>query len=189
MDSEIEKKLDSRSLENEEEEDFQIWNLGIPGEDSRQLLERMDEELERRIYQPMQRVIILQIGCNDIQYLEEKDENRIAKEEFRENLEKLVNKSREYAEKVVLISEAYITIDGPIPWAEEKELSDERLQKYVEIQRQVAREKKVRFIDLRKEFSKKNWEKVLKDGCHPDGGGHRKICREVEKKLSEEEVI
>ncbi|MFB6244841.1 MAG: SGNH/GDSL hydrolase family protein [Candidatus Nanohaloarchaea archaeon] len=185
----LREKLDDISLENEGEEDFQVWNLGIPGEDSRQLLERMDDELGRRIYEPMQQVIILQLGANDIQYLAGEDRIRVTEEEFRANLEKIVEKSREHAEKVVLVSEAFITIDGPIPWAEEKELSDERLEGYVKIQREVSEQENLPFIDLREKFSRQEWEEFLEDGCHPDNQGHRKIFQEVSEKLAEEGIL
>ncbi|MFB6116846.1 MAG: SGNH/GDSL hydrolase family protein [Candidatus Nanosalina sp.] len=185
----LRRELDERSLENEDEEDFQVWNLGIPGEDSGQLLKRMGEELERRIYEPMQQVILIQVGANDIQYLRERDEVRVSEKEYRENLKKTIRKSREAADQVMLIGEPPITINGPIPWAEEKELSDNRMQRYRQIQKEVSEKHEIPFIDVRNLQTEDKWKKMLEDGCHPDNRGHQKIYKAVEQELKDQSIL
>jgi lysophospholipase L1-like esterase len=81
----LRKFLDQKSLENPDEYYFEVYNLGVSGNDSRQLLERFSQELEARLWDEDETLILIQIGANDIQYLEEKEEIRIKKEEYREN--------------------------------------------------------------------------------------------------------
>ncbi len=185
----LRKELDERSLENDDEEDFHVWNLGIPGEDSIQLLKGMEDELERRIYEPMQQVILIQIGANDIQYLREEEKIRVPEKEYKENLEKIIGKSREYTDKIMVVGEPPTTIDGPIPWAEEKELSDKRMRKYRKIQKKTCQKHQIPFIDVRKLHSKKEWSNLLEDGCHPNNQGHREIYKAVKQKLANEEIL
>lgn len=180
----LRKFLDKKSLEKPEEYYFEVYNLGVSGNDSRQLKERFSQELEARIWEEDETLILIQIGANDIQYLEEKDEVRVGKEEYRENLEALIRQARNYTGKVVLVSEAYTGIDGPIPWSEEKHLSDERLGEYVEVQRKVAEDKNVPYVDLRGLKEKEEWLELMEDGSHPDSEGHELIYEKVREKLT-----
>lgn len=185
----LRKFLDKKSLENPGEYYFEVYNLGVSGNDSRQLLERLNQEIEARLWEEDETLILIQIGANDIQYLEEKDEIRVEKEEYRENLEALIEEARSYTDRVVLVGEAYTSIEGPIPWSEEKHLSDERLGEYVEIQRKIAEEKELPYLDLRGLRTKQEWEKLLEDGSHPDNKGHELIYENLKEKLIEQGLL
>lgn len=185
----LRKSLDKRSLKNPDEYYFETYNLGVSGNDSHQLLERFSNELEARLWDEDETLILIQIGANDIQYLEEKDVIRVEKQQYRENLEALIEEAREYTEKVILVGEAYTTIEGPIPWSEDKHLSDERLDEYVEVQRKVAEEKDVPYVDLRSLRTKEEWGQMLEDGSHPDSKGHKLIYRKVKEKLTDEGLL
>lgn len=69
----LRKFLDEKSLKQPEEYYFEVYNLGVSGNDSRQLLDRFDDELEARLFDEDETLIIFQIGANDIQYLQAKD--------------------------------------------------------------------------------------------------------------------
>lgn len=185
----LRKFLDQKSLENPDEYYFEVYNLGVSGDDSRQLLERFPRELEARLWDEDETLVLIQIGANDIQYLEEKDEIRVEKEDYRENLEALIEKARNYTDKVLLVGETYTGIEGPIPWSEDKHLSDERLGEYVEIQRKIAQEKDVPYVDLRGLKTKETWLEMLEDGSHPADKGHELIYRNVKERLLDEGLL
>lgn len=187
--SRLRKFLDRKSLEKPEEYYFETYNLGVPGNTSEDLLERFEQELEARIWEEDETVIVIQIGANDIQYLEDRDRINVPKDEYRGNLEELVDQALEYTSNVLLIGELYTTIEGPIPWSEDRHLDDERLEEYVEIQREVSEEKDVPLIDLRSEKSKQEWSDMLEDGSHPDSKGHESIEQKVRSKLLEENML
>lgn len=185
----LRKFLDRKSLENPDEYYFEVYNLGVSGNDSTQLLRRFSQELEARLWDEDETLILIQIGANDIQYLEEKDEVRVEKEEYRKNLEALIEKARNYTDKVVLVGEAYTGIEGPIPWSEDKHLSDERLGEYVEVQREITDEKDMPYVDLRGLKEKDEWLEMLEDGSHPDTEGHELIYRNLKEKLMEKGLL
>lgn len=185
----LRKFLDRKSLEKPDEYYFEVYNLGVSGNDSAQLLERFSQELEARLYEENKTLILIQIGANDIHYLEDKDRVRVEKEEYRENLEGLIEKARNYTDKVLLVGEAYTGIEGPIPWAKEKHVSDERMEQYVEAQRKVAEEKDVPYIDVRGLKEKEEWLEMLEDGSHPDSEGHELIYGNVKEKLMDEGLL
>ncbi|MFB6242019.1 MAG: SGNH/GDSL hydrolase family protein [Candidatus Nanosalina sp.] len=184
----LRKDLDTRSLENEDEY-HEVFNLGVSGNDSEQVLERFQPELEARRWDEVELVVIFEVGANDIHYLNEEDRIRVPREEFEENLRELIKRAKEYTDRVMVIGELYTTIEGPIPWAEEKEVSDERLGKYVETQREVCDEMDVPFVDLRSDLSKEEWSEMLEDGSHPDSRGHKKIYELVSERLDGEGFV
>ncbi|MFB6174818.1 MAG: SGNH/GDSL hydrolase family protein [Candidatus Nanohalobium sp.] len=185
----LRKFLDQKSLENPDEYYFEVYNLGVSGNDSRQLLERFSQELEARLWDEDETLVLIQIGANDIHYLEEKDGIRVEKEEYRESLEALIEEAGNYTDKIVLVGEAYTGIEGPIPWSEDKHLSDERLGEYVEVQREVAEQEDVPYVDVRGLREKHEWLEMLEDGSHPDSEGHELIYRNVKEKLVEKGLL
>lgn len=182
--------LDERALEEQDEELVsEVLNLGIPGETSEELLQRFEPELEHRLWGDVEQVVIIQIGANDIQRIVDEDRIRVSREEYRENILQLIEKAYEYTEHVLVVSELYTGIEGPIPWDENKELSDERLGEYVDVQREVCEEKDVELIDLRSLLDKEEWLEMLEDGSHPDNEGHQLIFEEVKNGLEREDLI
>lgn len=186
----LRKYLDERALEEQDEELVsEVYNLGISGEDSGDLLERIEEEFEAREWEEAEQVILFQIGANDTQYIKEKECVRVSKQEYRENLDRILDTAEELTEKVVVVSDFYISIEGEIPYAPEKKMSDERLEEYMSIQKQVCRKKGVTRIDLREEFKPSKAKEMLEDGLHPNSEGHEQIFKVVEQKLRNEDVI
>lgn len=182
----LRKTLDERSLENPDEYYFETYNLGVSGDDSNQLLDRFEDEIKARISNNFETIILIQIGANDIQYLEKKGMIRVEKQEFKRNLTELINKSRNYSNKIAIIGESYTTIEGPIPWSKDRHLSDQRLKEYVEIQRKVSETEDIPYVDMRNLVSKEKWKKNLKDGSHPNSKGHKLIYQNVKELLIEE---
>ncbi|MFB6214030.1 MAG: SGNH/GDSL hydrolase family protein [Candidatus Nanohaloarchaea archaeon] len=184
-------ELDEEALESGDRDEniCEVFNMGVPGDDSRQLLDRLEDEMEPRLWEDAETIVVFQIGAKDIIYLSEEDRVAVPEEEFRKNLVELVEKARGYADAVILVGEAYTTIKGPIPWAPEKELSDERLERYVEIQRNVCKQEDVPFIDLRSIYTKEEWSEMLEDGSHPDRQGHGEIYRAVRDTVEKEGLL
>lgn len=182
--------LDERALEKQDEELVsEVLNLGIPGETSEELLERFEDELERRLWEEEEQVIIFQTGTNDSQVLVESGETMVDRKSFRDNLEQLIEKAEEYTENIIVVGEIYTTIEGTIPWAEDKSLSDERLGRYVDTEKEVCREKDVDFINLRSLKDRKEWTDILEEGLHPNDEGHNFIYNEVKENMREKELI
>lgn len=185
----LRKVLDEKSLENSDKYYFEVYNLGVSGNDSDQLLKRFEPEIEARLWEEDDTVILFQIGANDIQYFNEEYSLRTPKEEFRQNILDLISKARNYTDKIVFVGEPIITIEGPIPWAKDKELSDSRLKNYTDTVRRICENKGITYVDLRSEYTKQQWSDKLEDGCHPNNEGHELIFEKVKQKLEEENLL
>lgn len=182
--------LDERALDQQEEELVsEVFNLGIPGETSSELLDRFERELERRVWEEVEQVVLIQTGANDALEMVEQEEIKVSKDEYRRNLEELVDQAREHAGHVFVISDIYTAIDGEIPWAEDTAINDERLGEYVEIQREVCSGREVELIDLRGLKDSEEWVQMMEEGMHPDNDGHRLIFEEVKQRLESKDLI
>lgn len=172
----------------EEDEDyFEIYILGVADEDSSQLVERIETEIENRLYEDSEQLIFIQIGANDIQK-RRGNKMRTSAEKFRRNMKRIIEISNKYGE-VMLVSDGYTSIEGPVPDFEEIEVSDEWLKKYVSIQSEVSESLGVPFLNLRNKFSKQEWVSRLEDGFHPSDEIHEEIFEEVKDRIYREELI
>lgn len=163
---------------------YEVYNLGIADEDSSQLRDRIEEELDRRNYEDAEKYIIIQIGANDIQYFTEEGEMRVSKEDFRENIEKIIDTANDYG-KPIVVSDGYTSINGSIPDFEEIEVTDDRLEDYVSTLEKICLESDVEFVNLRKKISKDEWISNLEDGFHPGMDIHEEIFELLKKKIEE----
>lgn len=186
----LRKYLDSRALKEQNEERVSdVYNLGVSGQDSGELLDRLETEYKAREWNESQQVILIQIGSNDIQHLKEKSGVRVSKQDYQENLNRILDTAEELADQVLVVSDFYISIEGEIPYAPEKKVSDERLEDYMQIQEEVCRSKNISRIDLRREFGPEEAKEMLEDGLHPNSEGHRKIFEIVGRKLEKESIL
>ncbi|MFQ3275183.1 MAG: acyl-CoA thioesterase-1 [Candidatus Nanohaloarchaea archaeon] len=186
----LRKYLDERALEEQDEELVSdVYNLGVSGEDSGDLLERFEAEFEARAWEESDQVILVQIGANDIQFLKEQQEIRVSEDDYRRNIRELLDTAEDLADEVLVISDFYISIEGEIPYAPEKKVSDERLENYMSIQKQVCQKKNVSHIDIRDEFKPGKAKEMLEDGLHPNSDGHERIFEIVRERLEKEGII
>jgi len=178
--------LDEKTLENPEKFYFEVYNLGISGNDTNQIIERFDSEIEQRIDNDSQTIILLQAGVNDTIYLTSDDALRVSEKKFEKNNYELIRKAKEYTDTIIFVNDGYTAIEGEIPWSEDKEYSDKRLETYLEIQKKVCEKSNIPLIDFRNIFGKQDWLEMLEDGVHPNNKGHNQIFLKVREKMDEE---
>lgn len=181
--------LDQKSLEKPDEYYFEVYNLGVSGNDSNQVLDRFEPEIEARISEDNDTIVFFQLGANDIQYFNEEYRLRTSKKEFEQNILDLISEARKYADEIIFVGDPVITIEGPIPWATEKELSDSRLKSYTDTVRRKCEKEGIAFVDVRSEQTKEKWTNKLEDGCHPNKKGHKLIFERVRDKMRKEKLI
>ncbi len=163
-------------LENPEL-DYSVYNLGISGDNTNDLLERFKFETKQRIKKNDKIIIIIAIGINDSQFVHDKNNFRISPYKFKENIKNFIEFSRKFSLKTVFVG--ITPVDelktDPIPWDFNKSYKNEYIKKYDEIIKGVCEEKKVYFINIFDEFNKADYKKLLEDGLHPNSEGHQKI--------------
>ena len=186
----LRKFLDEKTLT---EEDFYclVYNLGISGDTTEDLLERFEFETEQRIKEKKDTAVIFAIGGNDATFNNKDDQCQISQKEFKENIEKLIKLAEKYASKTVFIGllPADESKTTPIPWAPNKSYKNEQIFQYDKIIKSVCRGNNISFIDVFNQFVNLDYKNLLEDGQHPNSLGHHKIFEIIKKFLVENKII
>jgi len=171
--------------------DYSVYNLGISGDSTENLLERFEFEAKQRIYEGEEIIIIFAIGVNDSCFVESKNIFLAAENDFLKNIKKLIGIADKYASRIIFVGLTPVeeSKTNPIPWSVTgKCYKNIYIEKYDEIIKSICREKDVYFIDMFSEFNKLNYKKLLEDGLHPSAKGHKKMFEIVKDFLAEKRI-
>lgn len=170
---------------------FLIYNLGISGDTTQELLARFEKETKARLDEEAENIIIFAIGINDVQWVNDEKHTRLSKEEFTDNLEKLIELARGYSTKIIFlgltpVDEAKV---DPIPWIPELSYKNEHIKQFNQLIRTVCQENSLYFIDIFENWIKLDYQKLLFDGAHPNTKGHKRIFEKVKTFLRGNKII
>lgn len=182
-----------RELDSEYEYNRSVINLGISGDTSADVLQRVKAEIEARVLKyPVSNydVLLLAIGVNDSQFTMDTKENKIVVTETEKNIRKTISVAEQFCEKVVIVGIAPVVDDRiqPMAWKPTHGYSNEVISLYNEKLSSIAREGGYVFIDL-SDVYEGNVNDCLPDGIHPNAHGHRLIYERVKKALEVENIL
>lgn len=176
-------RLKSYLMQNKE--DIDVYNLGISGNNSQDLLKRFEAEaLVRKVEEA--KAIVFGVGINDSQYVNTQDNPCVSLDEFEENISKLIEKARKVSKNIMFVGltrvdEAKVM---PIPWDRTKYYENEIIRKYDQAISDVCKKNGIPFVSVIEVLNIGD----LEDGLHPNSSGHakmfEKIRPEVEKLLA-----
>lgn len=173
-------------LEVERNFEIDVYNLGVSGDTTKELLERFEIECQAR--EPD--VILISIGINDSQYINDRNNLRTSPEEFRNNIQRLIKLGQKFTSKIIFVG--FNPVDEsktmPIPWSPEKYYTNENVKEYNNIVKSVSEESKLPFVEIFNEWMKSSYKKLLEDGLHPNPKGHKKIFETVKDFLIQNEI-
>ncbi|MCK4782020.1 hypothetical protein KAS79_03830 [Candidatus Parcubacteria bacterium] len=185
--------LDRKFIDSEDY--FVVYNLGIDGDATKDLLKRFEFEAPLRMLRMSENeetIIIFEIGVNDACFVESQKEFMTELEKFEENLQELSHLARSYSLKIVFIGltpveEIKVT---PLPWSKTgKSYKNEYIRKYNEIIKSVCTENKIYFIEIFEKWIELDYKNLLEDGLHPNSKGHEKIFEIVKDFLIKNKII
>ena len=178
---------DQKNL-TEEAYDCQVYTLGVSGDTTEDVLERMEAETRARLGDS-QIIMVFAIGLNDSQL--SNNDARVPLEQFRENLGMLAEKSKQFSSQIVFLG--LTPVDdakvNPIPWAPEKSYRNERVQKYNAMLRHFCEEEDLHFVELFESLTRENYTALLEDGVHPNTKGHEKLFDIVRDFLEKHKIL
>ena len=165
------------------EKDIGVYNLGISGKKTEDLIPIIKKEAEAR----GAGMIIFAIGINDAQFIHSKGDYYLSESEFEENIKELYKIAREVTEKIIFLGITSVDESKtcPIPWGPNKSYRNERIKKLDGIIENFCRQKDVKFIPLNDILD----ESELYDGIHPGVEGHVKIYERVRGELAKDNTI
>lgn len=165
--------------------DIEIYNLGVSGDTTNDILKRFD--VEARARKPD--VIIFSCGGNDSGCIKS-DGNYIVKpKKYEKNLKKLVKKAKKFTNKVIFMG--LKSVDNsktlPVPWDKERYYFNHNMELYDNILKKFCKENKLHFIDTINLLCNKDLDED--DGLHLNSNGHKKIFSKVKDYLLKNKII
>ncbi len=172
-------------------DDIDVYNLGISGEKTPDLLERFESEVKARIKEAEEKIIIFAIGINDSYFVHSKNDNITKFDDFKKNIEKLIILAKKFSSKIIFIGLTSVdeTKTTPIPWDTDKSYKNEYVQKYNDIISSICGDKNILFVEILDDWLKTDYQTLLDDGLHPNSAGHKKIFEVVKDFLVQNKII
>ncbi|MFP4539823.1 MAG: SGNH/GDSL hydrolase family protein [Candidatus Paceibacterota bacterium] len=154
-------------------EGVDVYNLGVSGDTTDDLLERIEAEATSR--EPD--LIIFAIGVNDAQFIYSKNITRVLLGEFQQNLTELLTIAKKFTNNIVFVGLTRVdeSKTTSIPWNTDKSytnLNIERLDSTIE---KFCEENKLKFIPVKDLL---NHDDFI-DGLHPNTQGHIKMFEKI----------
>jgi len=158
-------------------EDNDVYNLGVSGDSTTDLFERIEIETKSR----EANLIIFAIGVNDAQFIHSTNSNRISDGDFESNIKKLFEIAKEFTSKIIFIGLTPVdeTKTKPIPWNTDKTYTNERIKKFDQIIENFCLKNNLKFIPINELLNNDD----LIDGLHPNTQGHIKIFDRVKPEI------
>jgi len=168
-----------------------VYNLGISGNNSEDLLERFEFETKQRLKENEETIIIFSIGINDSQFVHSKGNYGVPINKFKDNIQKLIKLAQKFSSKIIFLGLTPVdeVKTTPIPWNTDKSYKNEYIEKYNEVILKVCKENKVHFIEIFEKLKVLNYQELLEDGLHPNSKGHKKIFEIVKDFLIKNNLV
>lgn len=146
-----------------------IYNRGICGDSTTDVLKRFEIELES--IEPT--VIILAVGINDSKFPEGGAENKVPIGIFKDNIKQLASKAKSKSKKVILIG---LTEVNEQEIESSSVFQNDIIRKYDDCLQELAHDENIDFISMRGVL---DTQADLEDGLHPNATGYEKMFRTI----------
>lgn len=173
----------------DKDEHTKIYNLGISGNTTSDVLSRLENEIKSRNWESNETIIIFAVGINDSIINDSK--NKTPRKEFESNLIKMIKISKKYSTKIAFlglnpVEESKVT---PLPWSPTESYYNKQIKQYDNLIKDACKKENIDFIGLFETFSDREYQKLLSDGLHPNSKGHELIYKIVKEFLAKNEYI
>ncbi len=150
------------------DEDYvELSNCSVSGGTTKTILERFENEAKTR----KSDALIFQTGGNDGAYRDTPDNVLVGIEEFRQNIQEIINRARKITDKIIFMDIKNCDESRTMPvWWENFFVTNENIQKYKNVMNEVCAKNNVLVIEL-PELANEDFD----DGLHPNAKGHEKI--------------
>ncbi|MFC1649293.1 SGNH/GDSL hydrolase family protein [Patescibacteria group bacterium] len=177
------------SRENNYKKDLKIYNLGISGDTSTDVLKRFDHEVKPRNWKSQKTIVIFAIGINDTILINGKLKTPEAK--FRKNLETLSQKAGKFSEYTIFVGPSPVVESrvGPMPWSPTESYHNKNIRHYDKIIKNFCAKKGHVYIEVFSKFWERDYEKLLPDGVHPNPAGHKLMFKIIKESLMKNKLL
>lgn len=155
---------------NEGSNELILFNLGIGGETTEGLIKRISNEIQARNSEEGN-IVFIGYGANDLAIKD--GVQTVEPERFKANITAAVQKAKQYAEDIYLISILPVArkIDG-VQVASGKLRSSVEILRYNQLLKEVADENTLQYLDFYSGFADDKEILLSRDGVHPNEKGY-----------------
>lgn len=167
-----------------ERQDISVYNCGISGDNTDDLLKRFKSEAGAR----KPDVVVFAIGINDSQYTGERENTRVSKDSFGANLEALIEQAKKFTDRILFVGLTPVEENKvmPISWSDENKNYDNiNINSFNSLIKKTAEKFNISFLDIVSLLVAEE----LEDGLHPNSNGHKKMFERVRDFLLENKII
>ncbi|MFT4312663.1 MAG: SGNH/GDSL hydrolase family protein [Candidatus Woesearchaeota archaeon] len=168
-----------------------LYNLGICGNTTQDLLQRFDTEAKARvtfIRDQDRQVILFSIGINDSRLVGEQKIPETKISDFEKNIQVLIDKAKDYTKEILFIG--LTPVDESITANyEETTFTNQRIKLFNEKLKELCQKNNIPFFDMFHKFSLLNYQKLLDDGLHPNSQGYEQMYQLIKEFLIDNKII
>lgn len=157
-----------------------FFNMSISGDFSKNVLDRLGNELKARVWPGEDQVIIFAVGINDSIVVSGK--NAVTEAEFKQNISSILNIAKTYSSKVLFVGFTPVVDElvQPVSWDKSISYSNNRIEVFNGIIWSVCERRHFNFVDVYDVFKRnKDPQSLFDDGVHPNADGHELIFKTV----------
>lgn len=172
----LKREAHRRTVESGGSTKLQVLNLGIGGNSSTKILQRMASEIESRYSASWPFAFIFSFGTNDERSMNGEVETSI--EQFETNVRAIIGEARAHTEKILFVGTP--PLGQPVALFKGREYSDERVRDYEERLKIILKIESIPFVPVRLAFEQAGLSALYSyDHLHPNDKGHQLIAAAV----------
>lgn len=177
----IRKSYDQKAVDDDDYDQPTIFNLGVSGNSSDDVLARLEDETKVRDTEEL--AFVFAIGVNDARTkagANYSDTNR-----YKQNLINIVELAKQYSNKILFVGLTPCVEErsDPVSWGDTG-YTNTRIKEFDDTLRQFCEDNQIPFVEVYEPFTKAEAEtELLPDSLHPNDEGHQLIANLVKPKL------
>lgn len=172
--SRIRKHYDQQMIDGTDNDPPTIFNLGVSGNSSDDVLARFENETKARATEEL--AFVVAIGVNDART--KASVNYSDPTRYRQNLSEILRLAKQYSSKMLFVGLTPCVEErsNPVSWGDTG-YTNGRIKEFDDILRKFCQESQVPFVEVYKPFAKAEAEsELLPDSLHPNDKGHKLIA-------------
>lgn len=181
--SRIRKAYDQKVIETDDYEQPTIFNLGVSGNSSDDVLARFDNETKVRANEEL--AFVFAIGVNDA--CTKAGVNFSDVERYRKNLNEIVSQARQYSDRILFVglTPCVEARSNPVSWGDTG-YTNARIKAFDDVLKEFCEQNSISFVEVLEPFREAEAKtELLPDSLHPNDEGHLLIASIVAPKLEE----
>lgn len=172
--SRIRKHYDQQMIDGTDNDPPTIFNLGVSGNCSDDVLARFEDETKARATEEL--AFVVAIGVNDART--KAGVNYSDPTRYKQNLSEILRLAKEYSSRILFVglTPCIEERSNPVSWGDTG-YTNGRIKEFDDTLREFCEESQVPFVEVYEPFAKTEAEnELLPDSLHPNDKGHQLIA-------------